>query len=148
MPMQPKEFEVRDLDPKMAGPMRPYTKLLDFFFRCIRADIEKLEGIDYEDLLSRLKVKVETGNLVIGKVDMEGTMSPDLTGRYVCDLGDPLYNTKRTYSMRKYQQDWWIWWDSSTSRWYLSYAKGAKTGYRWYASDLDATWTAEGGVLS
>lgn len=146
MPRLPKEFKVPGMPADMAAQLRPYTEVLDRFFRYIRMDLEKLEAIDYEDLLSKLKV--ETDNLVIGKVDLSGTMSPDLTGRYVCDQGDPLYNTKLTYSLRKFQQDWWIWWDTSSSRWYLSCALGAKTGYRWYALDLEGTWTAEGGALS
>jgi len=148
MPRLPKEFKVPGMPADMAAQLRPYTEVLDRFFRYIRTDLEKLESIDYEDLLSRLKVKVETGNLVIGRVTFSGTMTPDLTGDYVCDLGDPLYNGERTYSLRKFQQDWWIWWDTSSSRWYLSCALGAKTGYRWYASDLEDTWTAEGGALS
>jgi hypothetical protein len=146
MPSFPKQFKVPSLDPKTQEAMRPYTEMLDFFFRLIWGDIKKQEEVDYTKEVG----ETETGNTVIGEVHMAGSMTPDLTGVYVCDLGDPLYNGQRTYSLTKFLQTWWIWWDTASSRWYLSYAKGAKTGYRWYTADTDlaATWTAEGGVLS
>lgn len=147
MPRMPKQFKVPSLTGELPEKLRPYTEMLDFFFRCIRTDLEKLEGVDLEDLLKQVKFKAETGNTVVGFVTLSGTMTPDLTGVYGCDLGDPLYNNERTYLLRKFNQDWWIWFDASSNRWYLSYAKGQKTGYRWYASELTDTWTPEGGVL-
>lgn len=146
MPTQPKEFEPRELPAEQQKQLLPQTKLLDFFFRCIWSDLKKLEETNYTKEVG----ESETGDTIIGRVIMAGTMTPDLTGEYVCDQGDPLYNDERTYSLTKFTQTWWIWWDTATSRWYLSYAKGSKTGYRWYTTDTDlaAVWTPEGGATS
>lgn len=53
MPRLPKEFNVPGMPADMAAQLRPYTEALDRFFRYIRMDIEKLENIDYADLLSQ-----------------------------------------------------------------------------------------------
>ena len=144
MPRMPKQFKDPKLSEKTKADLQSYTEQLDFFFRCIRTDLEKLENVDWQDYIDNLKFT--TGQTVIGYVTLAGTMAPDLTGTYGCDLGDPLYNGQRTYLLRKFNQDWWMWYDSSTGRWYLSYAIGTKAGYRWHADALAGTWTAEGGV--
>jgi len=46
MPRLPKEFKVPGMPADMAAQLRPYTEVLDRFFRYIRMDIEKLENID------------------------------------------------------------------------------------------------------
>ena len=52
MPRLPKEFNVPGMPADMAAQLRPYTEVLDRFFRYIRMDIEKLENIDFSQKIN------------------------------------------------------------------------------------------------
>lgn len=79
----------------------------------------------------------------LGMITVTGTLSPDVTGEY---LYDSEHNSEPVYTLNKLGVDWYVWYDTGSTRWYLTTEIGTISGFRWYCATLAGSWTAEGGV--